>query len=186
MFYPPAASLGIQTDQLAATDNGTHILGADSKDNDLTDISVNVPTGACPTTNTGIVLNPTYNQIPLGITASEIDQVVASPTSQLAFVTYNASNATGVLPYYVPSTNAGSPGTMSSIQLSGTAQAPIAGIFSPNETLFFVSTSGDDLVHYIDTSSLQDTQTINPGLLDANGNPVPVQMMAVKPRSTLQ
>jgi trimeric autotransporter adhesin len=186
VFYPPAASLGIQTDQLAATDDGAHILGADAKDNDLTDISISVPTGACPITNTGLTLNPTYNQIPLGVTASEIDQVVASPNSQLAFVTYNSTTATGVLPYYVPSTTAGSPGTVSSIQLSGSAQSPVAGIFSPNETTFFVSTSGDDLVHYINTSTLQDTQTINPGLLDANGNPVPVQMMAVKPRSTLQ
>ncbi|HTV65826.1 MAG TPA: hypothetical protein VMD98_09485 [Bryocella sp.] len=186
VYYPQAASVPVQTDQLAATDDGLHILGADAKDNELTDFSVNIPTGACPATNTGITLNPAFNQIPLGITASEVDQVVSSPTSQLAFVTYNSPTATGVLPYYVPSTNAGSPGTMSSVQLSGSAQSPVAGIFSPNETIFFVSTSGDDLIHFVNTSTLQDTQTINPGLLDASGNPVPVQMMAVKPRSTLQ
>lgn len=185
-LYPQAASVAVQTDHLAATDDGLHILGADAADNDLTDISVNVPTGACPSTNAGISLTTSYNQLPLGVTAGEIDQVVASPTSQLAFVTYNSSSATGVLPYYVPSTNPGSAGTMSSIQLSGSAKSPIAGIFSPNETLFFVSTSGDNLVHFINTSTLQDTQTINPGLVDASGNPVPVQMMAVKPRTTLQ
>lgn len=186
IYYPQAASIGLQTDQLAATDDGLHILGADAKDNNLTDISINIPTGACPTSNTGLKLSPTYNQIPLGVTASEIDQVVASPTSQLAFVTYNSPGAAGVLPYYVPSTTPGSPGTLSSIQLSGTAKSPVAGIFSPNELTFFVSTSGDNLVHFIDASTLKDTQTINPGLVDANGNPVPVQIMAVKPRSTLQ
>lgn len=186
IFYPQAASVGIQTDQVAATDDGAHILGADAKDNELSDISVSIPTGGCPTSNTGVVLNPTFNQIPMGITASEIDQVVSSPNSSIAFVTYNASSATGALPAYTPSTNAGSPGTMSSVQLSGSAKSPVAGIFSPNETIFFVSTSGDDLVHFVDPTTLQDTQTINPGLLDANGKPVPVQMMAVKPRSTLQ
>jgi hypothetical protein len=184
VYYPQAASLGIQTDQLAATDDGLHILGADTKDNDLSDISVSIPTGPCPSTNAGIVLSPSFNQVPLGVAASEIDQVVASPTSSIAFVTYNAASATGVLPAYTPSATAGSPGTMASIQLSGSAQAPVAGIFSPNETIFFVSTSGDNLVHFVDPATLQDTQTINPGLLDANGNPVPVQMMAVKPRST--
>jgi trimeric autotransporter adhesin len=184
VYYPQAASLGILTDQLAATDNGLHILGADATDNELSDIGVTIPTGPCPTSNTGITLTPTFNQLPLGVTASEIDQVVASPTSNLAFVTYQSAAATGILPAYIPSATAGSPGTISSVQLSGTAQSPVSGIFSPNTTIFFVGTSGDNLVHFINTTTLTDTQTINPGLVNANGNPVPVQMMAVKPRSS--
>ncbi|MFZ0661074.1 MAG: hypothetical protein WAM66_00140 [Acidobacteriaceae bacterium] len=195
VFYPKAASLGIQTDQLAATEDGNHILGADAKDNDLSDIFVSVPTGACPSTdpnnpdgNTaqlGLTLTPAFSQLSLGVTASEIDQVVASPTSSVAFVTYNSSSASGTLPAYTLSTTPGQPGTITSVQLSGAAKSPVAGIFSPNDTLFFVSTSGDNLVHFVDPTTLKDTQTINPGLLDANGKPVPVQMMAVKPRSTL-
>lgn len=196
VYYPQAASVGIQTDALAATQNGQHILGADVKDNELSDIWVyqdaskqtpGIPTGPCPSTNTGIKLTSTFNQIALGVTASEVDQVVASPNSTVAFVTYNNNNqtaGTGILPAYTPSATAGSPGTISSVQLSGTAKSPIAGIFSPNETIFFVSTSGDNLVHFVNPSTLTDTQTINPGLVDANGNPTPVQMMAVKPRST--
>ncbi|MGC2164047.1 MAG: hypothetical protein WA634_19260 [Silvibacterium sp.] len=199
VYYPQAASLGIQTDQLAATDDGNHIFGADAKDNEFSDIWVyqdttkqtpGVPTGQCPTNNAGntgvagISLQTSFNQLPTGVTASEIDQVVASPTSSIAFVTYNSAAGAGVLPAYTPSTTAGAPGTMSSVQLSGSAQSPIDGIFSPNETIFFVSTSGDNLVHFVNPATLTDTQTINPGLLDANGNPVPVQMMAVKPRST--
>ncbi len=202
VYYPQAASLGIQTDQLAATNDGDHILGADAKDNELSDIWVyqdatkqtpGMPTGVCPSNNTGtdqqqslpITLTTSFNQIALGITASEVDQVVASPNSSIAFVTYNSSAATGILPAYTPSTTAGSPGTISSVQLSGAAQSPVAGIFSPNESIFFVSTSGDDLIHFVNPQTLQDTQTINPGLVDASGNPVPVQMMSVKPRSTL-
>jgi hypothetical protein len=195
VYYPQAASVGIQTDALAATDDGLHILGADAKDNELSDISVSIPTGLCPSTkpgdstgNTaaiGIKLAPTFNQLPTGITASEIDQVVASPTSSIAFVTYNAAAGTGILPAYTPSTSAGGIGAITPVQLSGKAQSPVDGIFSPNETIFFVSTTGDNLVHYVDPVALKDTQTINPGLVDANGKPVPVQMMAVKPRSAL-
>lgn len=184
-FYPQAASVGIQTDQLAATEDGLHVIGADTKDNDLTDIGVTIPTGACPTSNTGITLTPTFTQTPLGFTPSEIDQVVASPTSTVAFVTYQSPSAAGILPAYLPSTTPGSAGTITNVQLSGTAQAPVAGIFAPNTTIFFVSTSGDNLIHLVDPNTLTDTQTINPKLVDPSGKPVPVQMMAVKPRSTL-
>ncbi|MGB7190206.1 MAG: hypothetical protein WBD10_08730 [Acidobacteriaceae bacterium] len=204
VYYPKAASLGIQTDALAATENGQHILGADKNDNSLSDIWVyqdaaktmpGIPTGSCPSTdpnqpdgNTaqlGLTLATTFNQTPLGITASEIDQVVAAPNSNVAFVTYNSASASGILPAYQPSATAGQAGTLTRIQLSGAAKSPLSGIFSPNETLFFVGTSGDDLVHFIDPVTLQDTKTINPGLIDASGNPVPVQMMAVRPRTTL-
>ncbi len=184
VYYPQAASLGIQTDQLGATNDGMHILGADATDNELSDISVSIPTGPCPSANTGIKLTPTFNQTALGVTASEIDQVVASPTSNVAFVTYNSASGSGILPAYTPSATAGSPGSLTSVQLSGTAQSPISGIFSPNETIFFVGTTGDNLVHFIDPVGLKDTQTINPGLVNSSGTPVPVQMMAVKPRST--
>ena len=62
VYYPQAASLGIQTDQLGATNDGMHILGADATDNELSDISVSIPTGPCPSANTGIKLTPTLNQ----------------------------------------------------------------------------------------------------------------------------
>jgi hypothetical protein len=201
VYYPQAASLGIQTDKMAATDDGQHILAADATDNELSDIWVyqnasnqtpGIPIGPCPSTNGGpgvpitspIALSTSFNQLPLGVTPSEIDQVVASPTSSVAFVTYQSASGTGVLPAYTPSTTTGAPGTISSVQLSGTAQSPVTGIFSPNTTIFFVGTTGDNLVHFVNPSTLTDTQTINPGLVDATGKPVPVQMMAVKPRST--
>jgi len=182
VYYPLAATVGAATDQLAATYSGTHILGA-SVAQGFTDISVTIPTGPCPSTNTGITLTPTFNQFPLtGITPSEIDQVVASPNSNIAFVTYNSTLATGLLPAYeIPASGAG---TLTNVQLSGGAKAPITGVFSPDETLFFVSTTGDDLVHFVNPSTLTDTQTIKPNLTDANGNPVPAQMLAVKPRPT--
>jgi hypothetical protein len=70
------------------------------------------------------------------------------------------------------------------VQLSGIALAPISGIFSPDETIFFVGTSGDNLLHFINPVTLTDTQTVNPNLVDSTGKPVPIQLLAVKPRST--
>jgi hypothetical protein len=184
IYYPQAAIVGATTEHLDATNNGTHILGA-SVSQGLTDIGVTIPIGPCPSSNTGIQLSPTFNQLPLaGISPSEIHQIVASPDSTIAFVTYNSASASGLLPGYMPSNTQGLVGTLTNVQLSGTAQAPVAGIFSPDETIFFVSTSGDNLVHFVDPVALKDTQTIKPNLTDQNGQPVPVQMLAVKPRST--
>jgi trimeric autotransporter adhesin len=123
----------------------------------------------------------------LPVTASEIDQVVSSPYANLAFVTYQGSGASGVLPYYVPGTwTTGSfPfASITTLQLSTGAQAPISGIFSPDGSIFFVSTSGDDLVHLVNTSTFTDTSTINPKLTNPSGASVPAQFLAVKSRST--
>jgi hypothetical protein len=124
------------------------------------------------------------NQGTLPMSASEIDQVISSPDSTLAFVTYDAAAGTGVLPYYKPSNTAGAFGTQGTVQLTSGAQAPVAGIFSPDGTLFFTSTSGDDLVHLINTTTLTDTQTINPKLTTGTGIAVPAQFLAVKSRTT--
>ncbi len=184
IYYPLAATVGATTEHVAATNDGMHILGA-SLSQGLTDINVTIPTGPCPTTGTGIQLSPTFNQLPLaGISPSEIDQVVVSHDSTVAFVMYNSASASGLLPAYVLPATSGSVGTLSNVQLSGTALAPISGIFSPDETIFFVGTSGDNLLHFINPVTLTDTQTVQPNLTDSNGKPVPVQILAVKPRST--
>ena len=206
--YPEIASVSLPwTDVLAATTDGEHILGVGLDGGStptLTDANVNMlaslNSGACPNANgssTNITTSPVSHvlQAPagaLGFQASAIDQVVASPASNLAFVTYTptaGSTATATLPYYVPTTN-GSLGTVGQVTLnepagiSSKATAPLVGVFSLDDTIFFVSTSGDNLVHYINVNSLQDTQQINPGLQDQNGNPLPVTTIAVKPRST--
>ncbi|MBB6147375.1 hypothetical protein HNQ77_005371 [Silvibacterium bohemicum] len=187
-YYPAAGSVGAQTDKLANTNDGLHILGASVSGNTFTDIGVTVPTGACPAFSGGTprTFPTTLNQTPFpaGVTPTEIDDVLASPDSSVAFVLYNATAATGLLPAYQPSASPGAAGTLSTVQLSGTAQAPIAGIFSPDDTIFFVSTSGDNLIHYVDPVALKDTLTINPGLTNASGQTVPAQMLAVKPRPT--
>ena len=188
--YPLAATVPVKTDALDATTDGAHILGAglEGTTPTLTDINVNLfnglVSGACPAANTGITLATPFVQSVLPFQASAIDQVVASPASNLAFVTYTASGTgTATLPYYVP-TASGALGTVGQVTLTGSPTAPIVGAFSLDDTLFFVSTSGDNLVHYVDVKSLTDTKQINPGLVDGSGNVVPATFIAVKPRAT--
>jgi sugar lactone lactonase YvrE len=205
--YPSAVPGGATgyafgADHLAATNDGTHVIGATANPPTLTDATMTTPTGACPTipvtapdgtvTSKSVGLqipNTANNPQPLPATAGiqNIDQVVVSPDSSIAFVTYYSSATTtpaggAQLPVYkIPATG---PGTLSSVPLSGSAIAPVAGIFSPDYQTFFVSTTGDNLVHLISTPTLTDTQQLNPKLPDASGNPTPAQLLAVKPRAT--
>jgi hypothetical protein len=200
-----------QTDIVAATSDGDHILGIGldgGMSPTLTDITVNynqsLVNGACPgitsgtvTTSGPITTSPVTQtaQAPastLGFTASQLDQIVVSPSSSLAFLTYTApagSTATATLPYYQPTTT-GALGTLGQLTFADPAgttakpTAPVAGVFSLDNTLFFVSTSGDNLVHYISVPKLTDTQQISPGLVDTNGNPTPATIITSKPRPT--
>jgi hypothetical protein len=192
-YFPPAGSANTSTAQLTATADGNHILGADGTtlsdiwlyQGDPTNSSTGVPVGACPDyTGTALTINNVVKTGTLPVSPSEIDQVVSSPDSSLAFVTYNTTSGTGVLPYYQPSSTAGDFGTLGQVQLSSGADAPLAGAFSPDGSIFFVSTSGDNLVHMVSTSTLTDTGTINPKLLNSSGQSVPAQFVAVKSRST--
>jgi YVTN family beta-propeller protein len=200
--YPEATTVAALSDHVAATTDGNHIIGASANPAVLTDLSITVPgisttEGlACPSDadgqTTGFVFNPPpqINQTSLaayGIT--NVNQVVASTNSTEAFVTYNSAATTPpaggtLLPVYKPSSTAGTLGTLTGVALTGNALAPAGGIFSPDNTQIFVGTTGDNLLHIIDTSTLKDTQQINPKLTDINGNPLPPVLLAVKPRPT--
>lgn len=217
-YYPtalPAATTLPPTDELDATTDGYHIIGAASSSGDLTDIEPTIPNGACPlTTALQFGFPTTPNQYSLGVSnIASINQVLASKNSALAFVTYIPTSPTGgnTLPaYQVPCTTAqtaggtcpagqATTGKIVDVPLTGPAGAPLAGVFSPDTNTFYVSTSGDDLVHYINTTNvnaLADTQQINPGLTcgttttaPANpwlactaGQPVPALFLASRPR----
>ena len=213
LFYPIAATGLPTTDHLTASTDRLHILGANPAG--LTDIFLGtaaapgVPIESSPDTPlyNGTCLREDANGTPdanavngllfpttpvataLSATAASIasiDQVVASPDSTIAFVTYAApaGAVSPVLPAYTLSPNFGEAGTLNAVKLTGAATSPIAGTFSPDNTIFFVGTTGDNLVHFIDVPSLTDTKQINPGIVDPNGIPVPIQFFAVKPRPT--
>lgn len=196
IYYPQAASVPVETDHLAATPNGDHMIGATTTSlvdmwlySDSGQTQVGMPTGGCPqptpTTTGPIKLYPYTVSTPFsGFTPSQIDQVLTSPNSAESFITYQSNTPNGILAAYDPSTAANQAGTLTNIQLSGNAGNPIAGAFAPDGNIFFASTSGDDLVHEIDPSTLKETGTLNPGLTNAAQQPVPAQFIVVKSRTT--
>jgi len=223
-FYPQVDSVAAQTDILASTTDGKHILGAAVTGTGVTlsDIGVSVPNIACPVTTISpgvqklgtLSVSPSFTA-PLAVTLNStpantvVNQVLTSPSSALAFLTYtNSGTTTGAtLPYYVPGKTVPA---ISYLPLSGSSAitAPLAGAFSPDNTLFFVSTAGDNKVHYISvplvisSPTTADTQQITPALpactpvvsggVDpgcsytgtSGGAAVPATVIYVKPRAT--
>jgi hypothetical protein len=194
-YNPLAATVtGDAADHLAATEDGDHILGASTTE--LYDIEPGggdplvAPLGPCPGVLAGtagaLPVQTTLRQLALsGITPTQIDQVLTSPDSSRAFVTYMAGAASGLLPMYIPSSVAGGTGTLTNLQLAAGAESPIAGVFSADSTTFFVSTTGDNLIHEIDTATGQDKLQLNPQLSDpSTGKAVPAQFLATKAKAT--
>ena len=145
-----------------------------------------VTTGTSPNqvqTMSPLSTNPSINgtvNLSTVTNATAIDQVIAgaAPTTAsvttaapIAFVTYTTpSNTTtaATLPYYLP--QASGAGPVGYVTLTGSSSstpptAPLFGTFSPDNTLFFVSTAGDNKIHLISiptnvsiTSPPTDTQ----------------------------
>jgi len=236
VFYPQVPSVAgdsvnVQTDVLAATNDGHHILGAAVAGSGITfsDIDVTVPADAngsvsCVPASAGqggpgtgsplepLLLASTAVQGQVNVNATSVNQIVTSPAAvtagttasakSLSFITYNGTTAGATLPYYAQVAGPSSSfGQLGYVNFGGSAAssitAPVAGAFNPDNTLFFVSTAGDNLIHYIDTTTLTDKQQINlnlpacapgsdPGCVNTtpNAGSVPATEIAVKPRST--
>ena len=225
VFYPQGDSVAQSNDVLAATADGQHILGAVLAGGGVTlnDLSVAIPTtttasGAvtpapCPDVAgalSPLVITHTVNAPQaLTINATGINQIVTTPSAvtqgtssaaaNLSFITYNGTTPGATLPYYTQTFGSASPGTLGYVTLTGASAitAPVAGAFSADSTQFFVSTAGDNLIHYINTQTLTDTQQINPNLppCSPGSDPdctittpqtgsVPATVITVKPRST--
>jgi len=206
----------VQSDVLTATTDGKHILSAAMIGGGITlsDINVTIPTGACPGATSSNLIPLTighpatpFTQAALTVNASNINEIIASPVSNLAFVLYNGASAGAQLPYYVPSPT-GAAGKVGYITFAGSSAitAPLTGAFTPDDSIFFVSTAGDNKIHYISipndpsTTAPTDTQQISPNLpactpvsaggQDAgctstgSGTIAPATAIAVAPRST--
>jgi hypothetical protein len=224
IFYPdvPASAVPVSSDVLAATTDGQHILSAASATTvpgpiTLSDTDISIPSLNClpPAADNNplalgdpltplVLTNSTPNTTTIVPTATAVNQIVVSPQSNLAFVTYTAdSNPTASLPFYLPNqATPADPGTVGSVPLksSATSGAPLAGAFTPDDRLFFVSTAGDNLIHYISVPLVTsdpanaDIRQINPNLpacspatdlgCSYNGTDtvVPVTAIAVRPR----
>jgi len=149
------------------------------------------PSALCPETTTGTPPNQVETMSPLstnptlngavnltGVTdASAVNQVVtgAAPTSTstttaapIAFVTYStpSTSTTAVqLPYYLPQPSGIGPTGYVKFADNSSATpptAPLAGVFSPDNSIFFVSTSGDNEIHLISIPTNVNTTTAAP------------------------
>nr|MBW4038105.1 hypothetical protein [Acidobacteriota bacterium] len=163
-FIPIAGQSAAITDQIAATSNGTHIIGAHAVAggaSTLSDIDVTLPTStgtgagtdkgtACPTVIPTDYFQTAYTTQPMtGVNAGTITGVFPSSNSSVAFVTYvpPAANlvTNGILPWYsVPATGQG---TLHYITLGNGATAnaqPLYGVFSTDNFTFYVGTGASD------------------------------------------
>jgi hypothetical protein len=170
-YYPFAGDTSAQTDRIAATNDGLHILGATAATTPatLTDIVLAPPTSAildCTTSTTPITFGTTPKPHTLtNIPATAITGVFPASNSAFAFVTYNGTS--GFLPEYIPAT-----GTVSNVTLSGAAIDPVTGVFSSDDKTFFTGTSPDNQIHLITITgtTATDTSVIAPKLPIGDGS----------------
>lgn len=192
VFSPLVDTLPDPTDVLAYTTDGKHLLGATVQGGapTLQDIVVNLPTqtvngittlAPCPAAPNPVgpgYFTSSVTPHPLSaVTASAITGVVPASNSSIAFVTYTGSG--GVLPLYVPSS-----GTLTNVPLSGGATtAPVAGVFSTDNTTFYAGTSGDNVVHVItiNGTTATDSGLITPNLPGVNGGTATPNLIVQRP-----
>jgi hypothetical protein len=174
VFAPLADESSAQTDRIASTTDGKHMIGAHQNADHtatLSDILLDLPTSPCPiptapgVPSAPVVFPSTFTSYPLtGITVGTnstystpvqapmaITGVYTSSNSDAAFVSYTTpttASGGGFLPFYaIPSSGVGK---LTMLPLTGGAGvAPISGVFSTDDFSFYVGTSGDNLVHII-------------------------------------
>ncbi len=187
-FFPLADTKQLPADRLTATTDGVHILAASAGSLTIEDLNFTA-TGALPVIaacpQPPNLVGPGYfNSSPTahpltGITPAAVTGVVAASNSASAFVTYTGLG--GILPLYQPAT-----GLITNVPLSGGATAPVAGVFSSDDTTFYAGTSGDNQVHVIGVNgaATTDTGVITPNLQDPNGGVATPNLIAQRVRRT--
>ncbi|WP_263383286.1 hypothetical protein [Granulicella arctica] len=196
VFNPQADQVTTATDRIAATNDGRHIIGAAASTGLLSDLQVTLPAQQCPLAtqqfSTGGTSTPFTTTALTGIVPVTITGVFPTSDSTAAVVTYTGTG--GVLPAYAPAVaGTATPGALTNIKLSGTATAPVAGVWSTDNFTFYAGTSGDNLVHLITRpaagSTLTDSKTIAPNLplapnTGGTGTIAIPNLMVQKPRKT--
>ena len=192
IFSPLADSKQVPTDRLNATTDGNHILGATASTATLYDLNITLPPATQQTNNplicTTLTGNPTAtpafsstvaSHTLTGPTLSSISGIVSASNSTSAVVTYTGAGS--VLPLYQPAA-----GSLTNIPLTGTAIAPVAGVYSSDDTTFYAGTSGDNQVHIISITGAtsKDTGVITPNLPDPNNNTATPNLIAQRVRRT--
>ncbi len=191
IFYPQASTTTVSAsvgDRIAATNDGRHVLdvrlaanGGTPVVNDVTfpastandgtlgtrTFTNILPNGDCPESGNPPVFGTAVNTAVLtGVTTTGLTGIFPASDSSIAFATYQPVTGAGstgaLLPAYTPA--ASGAGTVTSVKLAAGATAPVSGVFSSDNKLFFTGTAGDNQVHLITRSTLTDTSQIAPKL----------------------
>ena len=188
------------------------------------------PLSTNPTLNgtvnlTGVTNATAVNQVVTGAAPTTASTTTAAPIAFITYTTPSTSTAAVQLPFYLPQANGSpvqqpgyvtfcqdvlpKPNCSAGIPATPLPTAPLFGTFSPDNTIFFVSTAGDNLIHFISiptnvstSAPPTDSQQYSPNLpactpLSAGGNDagclypvapgantvVPATVISVKPRS---
>lgn len=175
------------------------------------------PLSTNPTLNgvvnlTGVTNATNVNQVVTGTAPTTASTTTAAPVAFVTYSTPGSSTAAVQLPFYLP--QASGVGPVGYVKFADNASAtpptaPLAGAFSPDNTLFLVSTAGDNEIHFISIPTSvslatppTDSQQYSPNLpactpVSAGGNDtgclypvapgpnavVPATVITVKPRS---
>jgi hypothetical protein len=195
VLYPDAGVVGPMTDLLSTTNDGKHAVGVTATPvATLTDLSISTlnstnpsAPGQCPSDGTALKFGTSavLTSVLSGITATKITGVIPSSDSANVFVTYTGTGA--VLPMYKPA--ASGPGTVSNVGLATYAAtapvAPVVGLFSSDNTTFYVGTSGDNLLHILTksgTTFTDVTKPIIPALPSVTSGIATPNLLVQKPR----
>jgi hypothetical protein len=192
IFYPQASATAVAAaiaDRAATTNDGRHLLdvrlatsGGTPVVNDITfptstandgangtrTFTNTLPINDCPESGNPPAFGTAVNTALLtGITTTGVTGIYPASDSSIAFTTYlpvtNAPSTGALLPAYTPGATAGT-GTVSTVKLAAGATAPVSGVFSSDNKLFFTGTAGDNQVHLITRSTLTDTSQLAPKL----------------------
>ena len=213
VFFPQASLTTVSQavgDRVAATNDAKHLLDVrlaasggtpilndvtfpTSTSNDGTAGGVRtftgvLPTGDCPKSGNPPTFGTAVNTVSLtGVTTTGVTGVFPASDSTIAFATYlpttSAASTGTLLPAYTPAANGA--GTFSSVTLADGATAPVAGVFSSDNNIFFAGTSGDNKVHLITRSTLKDSSQLTPSLpsVSVTGGTAVPNLIVQYPRS---
>jgi hypothetical protein len=177
----------------------------------LTPLSTN-PTFIGSVNLTGVPNATAIHQIVTGTAPTTASVTTAAPIAFVTYSTPSTSTTAAQLPFYLPQpTGVGPVGYVAFADSTSATPptAPLAGAFSPDHSIFFVSTAGDNEIHFIGipanlslSAPPTDTQQFSPNLpactppsaggVDAGclyptapapNTFVPATTIAVKPRS---
>ncbi|MGB6856857.1 MAG: hypothetical protein WBE03_08235 [Terracidiphilus sp.] len=161
---------------------------------------------------TGVTNATAVNQVVTGTAPTTNSTATAAPIAFVTYTTPSTATTAAQLPFYLPqASGAGPVGYVKFADASSTTPptAPLAGAFSTDNSIFFVSTAGDNEIHFISVppsvsiaTPPTDSQQYSPNLpactpVSAGGNDagclypvapspntvVPATVITVKPRS---